>query len=148
MKIAFGCDHKGFVLKKAILNRLSELGHETVDLGTYDTASVHYPIYGEKVARLVASGECERGVLVCGTGYGISLAANHVRGIRAVCCSDVYTAALTRSHNDANVLSLGAMVVGEGLALMILDTFLNTPFAGGRHSERLRMLDEIDTRNP
>ncbi len=144
MKIAFGCDHKGFALKGAILNHLKELGHEVIDLGTYDTASVDYPIYGEKVGRMVASGECERGVLVCGTGYGISLAANHVRGIRAVCCSDVYTATLTRSHNDVNVLSMGAMVVGEGLALLILDAFLKTPFLGGRHAERLKMIEDMD----
>lgn len=144
MKIAFGCDHKGFALKSAILNHLKELGHEVIDLGTYDTASVDYPIYGEKVGRMVASGECERGVLVCGTGYGISLAANHVRGIRAVCCSDVYTATLTRSHNDVNVLSMGAMVVGEGLALLILDAFLKTPFLGGRHADRLKMIEDMD----
>ncbi len=144
MKIAFGCDHKGFALKGAILNHLKELGHEVIDLGTYDTASVDYPIYGEKVGRMVASGECERGVLVCGTGYGISLAANHVRGIRAVCCSDVYTATLTRSHNDVNVLSMGAMVVGEGLALLILDAFLKTPFLGGRHADRLKMIEDMD----
>lgn len=147
MKIAFGCDHKGYTLKDALMNHLIELGHEVEDLGTYSADSVHYPVYGEKVGRMVASGECERGVVVCGTGYGISLAANRVKGVRAVNCSDVYTATLTRSHNDANVLALGSMVIGEGLALTILDAFLRTPFEGGRHALRLKMVDDISERN-
>ncbi|MBQ3078399.1 MAG: ribose 5-phosphate isomerase B [Clostridia bacterium] len=147
MKIAFGCDHKGFILKKALIDRMTQLGHEVIDCGTCSEESTHYPIYGEKVGALVSSGECERGVLVCGTGYGISLAANQFKGVRAVNCSDVYTATLTRSHNNANVLSVGAMVVGEGLALLILEAFLNTPFDGGRHQARLDMVREIREKN-
>lgn len=143
MKIAFGCDHRGFLLKKAILEHLKALGHEVTDFGTDSEESVNYPVYGEKVGRAVSSGECELGVLACGTGFGISLAASRLPGIRAVNCSDPYTASLTRRHNNANVLSVGAMVVGEGLALQILDAFLNSEFEGGRHSQRLQMIENI-----
>ncbi len=143
MKIAFGCDHKGFMLKKALIDRMTEMGHEVIDVGCYSEERVDYPEYGEKAARLVASGECRFAILVCGTGYGISLAANQIPGIRAVNCSDTYTAILTRSHNNANILSLGSMVVGEGLALQIMEAFLNTGFDGGRHSVRLEMVESI-----
>ena len=147
MKIAFACDHKGFILKEAIISHIRELGHTVVDCGTDSAERVDYPIYGEKAGRLVASGECDLGVLVCGTGVGISLAANRVKGIRAVCCSDPYTAQLSRNHNNSNILSIGAMVVGEGLALKIVDAYLDAQFMGGRHAERLKMIDEIETRN-
>lgn len=143
MKIAFGCDHKGYILKNAVIKHIEALGHEVVDFGTDSDKSVHYPIYGEKVARAVAGGECDFGVLICGTGFGISLAASRVKGIRAVNCSDTYTARLTRLHNNANVISIGAMVVGEGLALNLVETFLSTGFEGGRHAVRLQMVDEI-----
>lgn len=144
MKIAFGCDHKGYILKKAVVNHLKALGHEVVDFGCDSEESVNYPIYGEKVGRAVSSGECDFGVLICGTGFGISLAASKVKGIRAVNCSDAYTARLTRMHNNANVISIGAMVVGEGLALTLVETFLSTSFEGGRHSLRLEMVDKIE----
>ena len=144
MKVAFGCDHKGFILKNALIRHIKAMGHEIVDFGTDSEESVDYPEYGEKVGRAVASGECELGVLVCGTGYGISLAASKVKGIRAVNCSDLYTATLTRKHNNANVISLGSMVVGEGIACQLVEAFLTTEFEGGRHSKRLQMVDEIN----
>ena len=144
MKIAFGCDHKGFILKDALIRHIKALGHEIVDFGTNSEKSVDYPVYGEKVARAVAAGECDLGVLVCGTGYGISLAASRVKGIRAVNCSDVYTATLTRKHNNANIISIGSMVVGEGIALQLIDAFLNTGFDGGRHAKRLEMVENIE----
>lgn len=147
MKIAFGCDHRGFILKKALLERMALLGHEVIDFGTFSDESVDYPQFGEKVGKAVASGECERGILVCGTGYGISLAANQIPGIRAVNCSDLYTATLSRKHNNANVLSLGSLVVGEGKALLLLEAFLSTEFEGGRHLARLQMVNEIRKNN-
>ena len=144
MRIAFGCDHKGYILKSSIIALIRSLGHDVVDFGTDSEESVNYPVYGEKVGRAVSRGECDFGVLICGTGYGISLAASRVRGIRAVNCSDTYTARLTRMHNNANVLSIGSMVVGEGLAKDIVETFLTTGFDGGRHAVRLQMVDEIE----
>lgn len=143
MRIAFGCDHRGYILKQGIIAHLQALGHEVIDCGTSSVERTDYPIYGERVGRMVAGGQCDIGVLVCGTGYGISLAAGRVTGIRAVCCSDPYTARLTRSHNNANVISLGSMVVGEGLALQILDAFFAATFEGGRHAQRLEMIDAI-----
>ena len=144
MRIAFGCDHKGYILKSSIIALIRSLGHDVVDFGTDSEESVNYPVYGEKVGRAVSRGECDFGVLICGTGYGISLAASRVRGIRAVNCSDTYTARLTRMHNNANVLSIGSMVVGEGIAKDIVETFLTTGFDGGRHAVRLQMVDEIE----
>lgn len=143
MKIAFGCDHRGYLLKNAVVNYITGLGHEVTDFGTDSEKSVDYPVFGEKVGRAVASGECELGILICGTGFGISLAAGKVKGIRAVNCSDTYTAKLTRMHNNANVLSIGSMVVGEGLALDIVGAFLSASFEGGRHSRRLEMVESI-----
>jgi len=144
MKVAFGCDHKGYILKAALIRHIQAMGHEVVDFGTDSEKTVDYPVYGEKVGRAVASGECELGVLVCGTGFGISLAASKVKGIRAVNCSDVYTASLTRSHNNANIISIGSMVVGEGVACQLVETFLTAEFEGGRHAKRLQMVDEIN----
>lgn len=144
MKIAFGCDHRGYLLKDAVIRHIQSLGHEVVDFGCNSAESVNYPVYGEKVGRAVSNGECDFGVLICGTGFGISLAANRVRGIRAVNCSDAYTARLTRQHNNANIISIGSMVVGEGLALQLVETFLSTAFEGGRHSKRLEMVDLIE----
>lgn len=147
MKIAFGCDHRGFAIKEAIVKFLTDAGHEVVDAGTYSAERAEYPIYGEKVGKLVASGECRLGVLVCGTGYGISLAANSVAGIRAVCCSDVYTAEYTRRHNNANVISVGACVVGAEYALKLIDKFVNTEFEGGRHARRIAMCEDVRRMN-
>ena len=144
MRIAFGCDHKGYILKSSIIALIRSLGHDVVDFGTDSEESVNYPVYGEKVGRAVSRGECDFGVLICGTGFGISLAANKVRGIRAVNCSDTYTARLTRQHNNANVISIGSMVVGEGLARQLVEIFLGTSFEGGRHALRLEMVDNIE----
>ena len=143
MKIAIGCDHGGYALKLAVKKHLEEKGYEVVDYGCHSTESVDYPVYGEKVGRAVAGGECELGVLICGTGIGISLAANRVHGIRAAVCSESYSAELTRRHNDANMIAFGARVVGEGTACAILDAFFNAKFEGGRHAQRVAMLDEI-----
>ena len=143
MKIAFGCDHKGFILKQAILDFLAKEGHEVKDFGTYSTDSCDYPVFGRLVGKAVASGEFELGVLVCGTGCGIGLAADRVKGIRAVCCSDPYTAQLSRNHNNANVLAMGSMVVGEGLAIKIVEAFITSDFDGGRHLRRVNMLNEM-----
>lgn len=142
--IALGCDHGGFALKNEIKKHLDELGIEYKDYGTYTEQSCDYPIYGEAVANAVANGECEKGLLFCGTGIGISLAANKVKGIRAVVCSDCFSAEMSRRHNNANILSLGGRVVGTGLAQKIVDIFLNTPFEGGRHERRVNMLMEIE----
>ncbi len=143
MKIAVGSDHGGFELKKAVIAHLEKQGYECVDFGCHSPERCDYPVYGEKAARAVASGECELGVLICGTGIGISLAANRVKGIRAAVCSEPYSAKLTREHNNANIIAFGARVVGEGTAMMIVDAFLNAQFQGGRHAERVAMLDEI-----
>ena len=143
MKVAFACDHAGFVLKEAVVAHLKEMGHDVVDFGCCTPERVDYPEQGEKAARAVASGECQLGVLICGTGIGISLAANRVRGIRAAVCSESYSAELTRRHNDANMIAFGARVVGEGTACAILDAFFGAQFEGGRHAQRVAMLDEI-----
>ena len=143
MKVAFACDHAGFALKEAVIAHLKEMGHEVVDFGCYTPERVDYPVQGQKAARAVASGECALGVLICGTGIGISLAANRVHGIRAAVCSESYSAELTRRHNDANMIAFGARVVGEGTACAILDAFFGAKFEGGRHAQRVAMLDEI-----
>lgn len=140
--IAIGCDHGGFELKQAVVAHLDERKLEYKDYGCYDTNSVDYPEYGKKVANAVASGECERGILICGTGIGISIAANKVKGIRAALCTDCFMAQATREHNDANVLALGGRVVGQGLALKIVDTFLDTEFSNDeRHIRRIGMIE-------
>ena len=144
--LAIGSDHGGFYLKQAVMKHLDERGIEYRDFGTYTDESCDYPDYGEAVARAVVSGECERGILICGTGIGISIAATTVRGARAALCGDCYSAEMTRRHNDANILAMGARVLGEGLALKIVDTFLDTPFEGGRHARRVAKLAEIEAR--
>ncbi|MCI5615507.1 MAG: ribose 5-phosphate isomerase B [Clostridia bacterium] len=144
MKITMGADHGGFSLKETIKQHLEEQGHEVLDLGTYDTASCHYPVYAEKVARAVAAGQAERGILVCGTGIGMSIAANKIPGIRAAAVSDCFTAQATREHNDANILCLGERTVGPGLAMRIVDTYLAAQFQGGRHQTRLDMIAALE----
>ncbi len=140
--IAIGCDHGGFELKKKIMAHLDARGLEYKDFGTYSDASCDYPIYGKAVAKAVASGECERGIVICGTGIGISITANKVPGIRAALCTDCFMAEATRQHNDANILALGGRVVGDGLALKIVDTFLDTPFSEGeRHIRRIAQIE-------
>ena len=145
--LAIGSDHGGFALKQELMKHLTERGIEYHDYGTYSDESCDYPEYGEATARAVASGECDRGIVICGTGIGISLAANKVHGIRCALCGDCYSAEMTRRHNDANMLALGARVLGEGLALKIVDTFLDTPFEGGRHARRIEKLMAIEERN-
>ena len=141
--IGIGSDHGGFALKEAIKKHLEARGLEYKDYGTYSSASCDYPVYGRAVAKAVAAGECELGILICGTGIGISITANKVPGVRAALCSDCFSAEATRQHNNANILELGARVLGEGLALKIVDTFLDTPFSNDeRHIRRISMIEE------
>ena len=144
MKIAIGCDHGGYLLKQDILIWLEEHEIDYEDFGCYSTESVDYPIYGEKVARSVASGECDRGIVICTTGIGISIAANKVKGIRCALCGDSLSAEMTRRHNDANMLALGARVVGTELGRMIARSFLAGEFEGGRHQRRIDQITAIE----
>ncbi len=140
--IALGADHGGFKLKEAIKKHLDSQNIQYKDFGANSTDSVDYPEFGKAVANAVASGECNQGILVCGTGIGISISANKVSGIRCALCGDVFSAEATREHNDANILALGARVTGEGLALKIVDTFLNTPFSNDeRHQRRIDKIE-------
>ena len=143
MKIAIGCDHGGYLLKQDILIWLEENDSAFEDFGCYNTESVDYPVYAEKVARAVASGECEKGIVICTTGIGVSMAANKVKGIRCALCGDSYSAEMTRRHNDANVLAMGAGIIGPNMAKKITEVFLNTAFEGGRHARRVGLLDNI-----
>jgi ribose 5-phosphate isomerase B len=144
VRIAVGADHAGLALKEHLKARLAAAGHGVDDLGTHSEESTDYPDWAAKVAAAVAAGEADRGLLVCGTGVGMAIAANRRRGVRAVPANDLFTARLAREHNDANVLALGARIVAPALAEAILDLFLATPFAGGRHERRLAKIDEID----
>ena len=144
MKLVIGNDHAAVELKNEIKAYLEEKGHEVINIGTDTHDSCNYPEYGEKVGRMVAAGEADGGVLICGTGVGISLAANKVKGVRACVCSEPYTAKLSRMHNDSNVLAFGARVVGVELAKMIVDEWLNASFEGGRHQRRVDMLMDIE----
>ena len=146
-KIVIGCDHGGFELKNEIIAHLEKRGIEVTDVGTYSTASCNYPDYARAVCRKIQSGEFERGILVCGTGIGISIAANKHNGIRAACCSDTFSARMTRMHNDANVLCMGGRVVGPGLACDMVDLFVDTEFEGGRHQARVDLLADIEKDN-
>jgi len=146
MKIAIGNDHSAVELKNIIADYVQELGHEVINLGTDSTESCDYPIYGEKVGRAVTEGEADLGIAICGTGLGISLAANKVKGVRACVCSEPYTARMSRLHNNANVLCFGARVVGSELAKMIVEVWLGTEFEGGRHQRRVDQIMEIETR--
>ena len=141
--VAIGSDHGGFDLKELVIAHLKERGMEVKDLGCYDKSSCDYPVYGRAVAEAVASGECEKGIVICTTGIGISITANKVKGVRAALCSDGLTAKLTRLHNDANVLALGAGVVGPNLALEIVDNFFDTEFSGdARHQRRIDGIEQ------
>lgn len=135
--IAIGCDHIGFELKTHIIDHLQKQGHSIKDFGAHSTERTDYPIFGKAVANAVAEHECEKGILICGTGVGISIAANKVKGIRAVVCSEPYSALLSRQHNDTNILAFGARVVGRDLAIMIVDAWLSGEFEGGRHQNRV-----------
>ena len=144
MKIAIGSDHGGFSVKEIAKPHLEKLGYEVIDFGTNTPDSCHYPIYAEKVARAVASGEADKGILICGTGIGMSIAANKIPGIRAAAVSDCFTAKATRQHNDSNILCLGERIVGPGLAMRIVDTWLEASFQGGRHQTRVDMITELE----
>lgn len=144
MKIAIGCDHVGYQLKLHMIEYLKNKGHEMIDFGTDNEERTDYPIYGKRVADAVAAGNADRGILICGTGVGISLAANKVPGIRAVVCSEPYSAKLSRQHNNTNILAFGARVVGNALAEMITDEFLNAEYEGGRHQRRIDMISAIE----
>ena len=144
MKIAVGCDHGGYELKEYILGVLAKLGHEAVDFGCHSLDSCDYPDYGAAAARAVAEGACERGIVICTTGIGISITANKIRGIRCAHCADCLQAEMTRRHNDANVLAMGAGVTGGNLAERILDVFLSTEFEGGRHQRRIDKMMEAE----
>lgn len=143
--IAIGSDHGGYELKQEIIRHLEKRGLEFNDYGTYSEASVDYPVYAEKVARAVQSGEADKGILICGTGIGISITANKFKGIRCALCSDCFSAEMTRLHNDANILALGGRVLGPGLALRIVDTFLDTPFSNEeRHMRRIEQIHQFE----
>lgn len=142
--IALGSDHVGIELKRSIMEYLDEMGIEYKDFGTYDTVRCNYPEYALKAANAVASGECEKGILCCGTGVGISIAANKVKGIRCVVCSEPYSALLSRQHNDTNMLAMGSRVVGKDLALMILKSWLEGEYEGGRHAVRVQQIANIE----
>ncbi len=141
-KIAIACDHGGYELKLEIMKKLDEMGVEYVDFGTDSTESVDYPIYAAKVCEAITSGETELGILVCGTGIGMSMAANKHRGIRAAVCADTFSARMTRMHNDANVLCLGGRVLGAGLACDMVELFVTSEYLGGRHDKRIAMFDD------
>ncbi|MBU4440062.1 MAG: ribose 5-phosphate isomerase B [Acetobacterium sp.] len=144
MKIAIGSDHGGLDLKESIKPFLIEQGHEVVDFGTGTHDSCDYPVYGQRVGEAVSFGDCDRGIAICGTGLGISMAVNKVPGIRGALCTNEFMAEMSREHNDANVLVLGARVLGEGLAMRIVKVWLETEFAGGRHQRRIDQIHEIE----
>lgn len=144
MKIAIGSDHAGFALKEVVRKMLIEEGHDVNDVGPYSADRVDYPVYGKKVGEEVAKGGCEKGIVICGSGIGISIAANKVKGIRAALCSEPLSARLAREHNDANVLAMGARLVGETMAAEIVKAFLQGEFQGGRHQDRVALLLSMD----
>ena len=141
-RIVLSSDHAAIDLRKAVAAHAAAQGHDVVDIGPTTTESTHYPEHGKAAADQVASGACDLGIVLCGTGQGIMMAANKVPGIRCGVCSDTFSAAMIRAHNDANMLAIGARVVGEGLALDIVDAFLNTDFEGGRHATRVAMIED------
>lgn len=146
MKIAIGSDHGGFELKPALIDYVKELGHEIVDFGVSSGEKANYPDYGIKVAEAVASGEYDAGIVICGTGIGTSIAANKVKGIRCACANEVFSAKMAKEHNNANVLALGARVIGEEVAKMAVYQWLNSEFQGGRHSERIQIITDYENK--
>ena len=144
MKIAMGSDHGGYALKERLKARLEELGHEVMDCGCPSTESCDYPVFGRAAAEAVSAGQCERGIVICTTGIGISITANKVRGIRCALCTDPLMAELTRRHNDANMLALGAGIIGGNLAERIAEVFLSTSFEGGRHARRVGLIAQLE----
>ena len=144
MKIAFGCDHGGFPAKTQIIEFLTEKGYEVIDCGTFSDESCDYPDYAEKVCKLVTENECEKGILVCGTGIGMSIVANKISGIRCAHVTDAFSAEMTRRHNDTNVIALGARITSTEDIIKYIDIFLTTPFDGGRHAIRVQKVNSFD----
>lgn len=144
MNISLGCDHGAYALKEHLKDHLTQLGHHVVDCGTYSADSCDYPVFAKAAAEQVASGACERGIVLCTTGIGISISANKVKGVRCALCSEPYSAEMTRRHNDANMLAMGAGLVGPNMAQRIVDTFLSTEFEGGRHQRRVDLMMDIE----
>jgi ribose 5-phosphate isomerase B len=144
MRVALGADHGGYELKEVILKHLEAQGLEVQDLGTYTADAVDYPKYGSAVGNAIVKGEADVGIVICGTGQGIAICANKIPGIRAAVCSETFSARMAREHNNANVLALGARVIGTGLALDIVDIFLKTEFSGGRHARRINLIADIE----
>ncbi len=142
--IAIGCDHAGYELKCEVLKHLDERGIKCVDVGTHSNESVDYPVYAKSLCNLIVNGDVECGILICGTGIGMSMAANKVKGIRAAVCSDEFSAEFTRRHNDANVMCIGARVLAKEKALKLIDIFLDSPFEGGKHKTRIDMIADIE----
>lgn len=147
MKIALGSDHGGFELKGHIRTHLEKKGHEILDVGTDNVSSCDYPIYGEKAAVAVTKGDCDCAIVICGTGIGISLAANKVKGARCALVGDCFSAEMAKAHNNANMIALGARILGLGLALKIVDTYLETSFEGGRHGRRVDLISAIENKD-
>jgi len=145
MKVVIACDHGGFELKEIVKEHLIENGYSVMDIGTYNTDSVDYPDYGKKASEMVVSKEVDRGIVICGTGIGMSLAANKVSGVRCALCTNEYMAIMSRKHNNANMLALGNRVIGSGLAISIVDAWMLTEFEGGRHEVRVNKLMNIET---
>ncbi|WP_088227181.1 ribose 5-phosphate isomerase B [Desulfosporosinus sp. FKB] len=144
MRVVLGADHGGYELKEAIRGHLESQGYKVLDVGTHSTDSVDYPMYGFAVGNAILKGEADLGIAVCGTGQGISIAANKLPGIRSVVCTETFSARMAREHNNANVLALGGRVVGVGLALDIVDIFLKTEFSGGRHERRINLITDFE----
>lgn len=143
-KLVIGCDHAAVELKNTVREHLISRGFEVTDVGTYTTDSCNYPVFAHRACERIQKGEADMGILICGTGIGMSLVANKHKGIRAACCSDTFSARLTRQHNDANVLCLGARVVGMGLALDLVDEFINAEFESGKHATRVDMITAVE----
>ena len=144
MKIAVACDHGGYRLKNVLMEEMVKQGYEVIDFGTYSEESGDYPDFAAKAAKAVASGDCDKGVVVCGTGIGVSITANKVKGIRCALVHDVFSAKATRAHNDTNMLAMGQRVIGEGLALEILNAWLHTDYEGGRHDARIEKMMKLE----
>lgn len=148
MRIAIGSDHAGLTLRQQVVEHLKNNGHAVTDVGTATEQSVDYPVYAKAVSDRVAKGDADLGILICGTGMGMSMAANRVPGVRAALCTNEFLAKMARAHNDANVLCLGQRVLGVGLALSVVDAFVNEPFEGGRHARRVQQLTEMERSQP
>lgn len=146
IRIVFGSDHAGYPLKNALLAEFRGKGYEVIDVGTYSAESCDYPVYAEKACAKITGGEADLCILCCGTGIGMSIAANKISGIRAAACSDIFSAKYTRLHNDANVLCLGARVIGQGLAVELATVFVETGFEGGKHQRRVNLITDIENR--